>query len=104
VVIQQPAAPQNQPAAPTRPTAAPEPPATQEMSQGLNMVTYSGPTMPVREALQPIGGHVEWVYTWNGIRWLRYVPGMPSYINSLTHLQNGTTYIIALKHDATWDY
>lgn len=103
VVITQPAAPQPQPTA-TPTTPAPPPPGAQEMSQGLNMTTYSGPTQPIRDALRSIGGHVEWVYTWNGVRWLRYVPGMPSYINTLAQLETGTTYIIALKHEATWSY
>jgi hypothetical protein len=58
----------------------------------------------VAAALASLGGDVEWVYTWNGVRWLRYVPGMPSYINTLTALQNGTTYIIAMERAGTWSY
>jgi uncharacterized protein YkwD len=88
VVVQQPAAPA-QPPAPVQPTLAPIPtptraapvqaeaPAGQHLGGGINMVTYTGPTQPVADALASIGGDVEWVYTWNGVRWLRYVPGMP---------------------------
>lgn len=68
------------------------------------MLTFTGPTQPIHGALFSIAGSVEWVYTWDGERWLRYVPGMPSYINTLTELRAGTTYFIQLTHGATWDY
>jgi uncharacterized protein YkwD len=110
VVVQQPAAPAQPTLAPlptaTRP--APPPPAgvpeSRNLGTGINMVTYTGETQPVAPALASIAGDVEWVYTWNGVRWLRYVPGMPPYINTLTVLQNGTTYIIAMERAGTWSY
>lgn len=75
-----------------------------EMSQGLNLVTYSGKSRPIADALGALGPNVRWVYTWDGEQWLRYFPGSPAYVNSLTSLEQGQAYFIALRAPALWSY
>ena len=75
-----------------------------QMIQGLNLVTYSGPALPVEHALGSLGSNVEWVYTWDGSNWLRYFPGQPPYVNTLKTLQPGVAYFIAMRGAASWGY
>jgi hypothetical protein len=74
------------------------------MVQGLNLVTYTGPTLAVEHALGALGSNVEWVYTWDGARWLRYFPGQPPYVNTLRTLEPGTAYFIEMQGSASWGY
>ncbi len=87
-----------------RPIASNPAPTGHQLTSGLNLVTYNGPPMAVEMALGALGSNVSWVYTWDGEHWLRYFPGSPPYVNSLTTLRSGVAYFVQMTGSATWAY
>ncbi len=101
----QPVAPTAEPTAPIHKTAPSDPkPTERQMEIGLNLVTYGGPDLPVTTALGVLGPSVSWVYTWDGEHWLRFFPGSPPYVNTLTTMRGGVAYFIQMKSNAMWAY
>src|SRR5690606_16966859 len=102
-VAPQPPAPQRNQVAPT-PTPPPPPPTEMALSAGINRVVFRGPAGYSVDLFDSLVERLEFVYTWdeaNG-RWLRYVPGMPAYVNSLAWMEPGE-YIISVTSAVTWD-
>jgi len=50
--------------------------------------------MPVAVAVANQHGALRAVYTWDASTgsWLRYIPGVPAYVNTLINLHRGTAY------------
>jgi hypothetical protein len=65
--------------------------ATVTLWSGWNLVML--PTGPVDRVLGRAVGCYEAVYQFDGTRWLRYIPGGPSYVNSLTSLSAGPAWV-----------
>jgi uncharacterized protein YkwD len=91
--------------------AAPPPPPTPTprpaiaLAQGVAHVTYNGPAGWSSDVFASLGPALEFVYTWDAERgrWLRFVPGMPGYINSLAWVEPGREYIVSLNTPGTWE-
>lgn len=92
--------------APTQPPAPAPPPSVMTLSAGTTHVAYTGEAGWSTDVFGSLGGSLRFVYTWDSTneRWLRYVPGLPDYINSLAWVEPGRDYIIAVSRAATWDY
>lgn len=102
------------PPTPTPTTAPPAPSATVEpqpdegvvltLYRGINLVTYIQPTARVRQALAGIEDNVQFVYQYDAAtgQWLRYLPGAPSYINTLRVLTYGQAYYIGTNAETDW--
>jgi hypothetical protein len=72
------------------------------LKAGMNIVEYRHGTVSIRAALREIEGSVEFVYHFDVAtgKWQRYIPGSPSYVNSLTRLQEGKVYHFAMRSNA----
>jgi uncharacterized protein YkwD len=92
------------------PTATPSPPppppapAPGALQAGVNYAEYSGPVRTAEAAFSSLGTNLRFVYSWDPAHgeWLRYVPGMPPYINTLKRVQDGQSLVIAVGSAATW--
>ena len=93
--------------APTKPAppALPTPKPGIALSVGVTHATYSGPPGWSGDVFASLGPALEFVYTWDAAhqRWLRYVPGMPAYINSLAWVEPGHEYIVSVDRPAAWE-
>lgn len=58
--------------------------------------------MPVAEALKGTPG-VAAVYTWDATtgQWLRYIPGLPAFVNNLLTMEQGRAYWFVAKGAAS---
>lgn len=76
------------------------------LSAGMNLVTYAGEYQPVAAALFSLGGNVSAAYEWDpvNLRWEKYAPGRPGYVNSFAAFRPGGVYYIELQSAATWTY
>ncbi len=74
--------------------AAPPVAASVSLPGGANLITWAGETMPASQAAATMGPGVETIYAFDaaGNRWLRYAPGAPSYVNTLSALTRGGAY------------
>ena len=61
---------------------------------GANLLSWPGGDMPVSVAVANQHGALRAVYTWDASTgsWLRYIPGVPEYVNTLINLHRGTAY------------
>ncbi|GIW12883.1 MAG: hypothetical protein KatS3mg062_0322 [Tepidiforma sp.] len=90
-------------ATPTRtPTSTPTPtpsPTPLPRGDGASITLWAGwnlvmpPAGPVEGVLARAAGCYEAVYQFDGSRWLRYIPGGPSYVNSLHVLSGGPAWV-----------
>ena len=76
------------------------------LSAGLNLVTYGGEYQPVAAALFSLGGNVVAAYEWDSqaLRWEKYAPGSPGYVNTFSAFTPGGVYYLELKSGGTWAY
>lgn len=79
---------------------------TVSLSVGINLVTYAGPSQPVANALGSLRGSLETAYAWDAAhgRWLKYVAGLPGYVDSFTRMEPGGVYYIELDAAGVWTY
>ncbi len=65
-----------------------------KLSRGANLVTWSGPDTAPSQALAGSTGDVQVVYGFDGATgtWLRYGPGLPAVLNTLSTLHEGQAY------------
>lgn len=87
------------------PTETPLPPVfSVDLAAGFNLVTYGGPTAPVKDALATLTGLQVWVYAWDAEAgaWRRYVLDGPAYLNTIDQLERGRAYIVWVSAAATW--
>jgi len=89
------------PAATSAPTSTPTPaPASGgspgsslPLQPGANLVAWPGNDAPPDEALRGMSGIVAiYAYDASAGRWLRYVPGLPSFVNNLSRVHRGQAY------------
>ncbi len=98
---------------PTRtPTATATPPKTPSPSStpvdtlplqpGANLMTWPGDDTPMSEALKGSTG-IAAVYSWDAAsgRWLRYIPGLPDFVNNLKKVERGRAYWFLAKGTAS---
>ncbi|MBA4181534.1 MAG: hypothetical protein C0506_13170 [Anaerolinea sp.] len=103
-------APPTRTAVPATPTPIPAPRVLSgvsiPLSAGMNLVTYAGENQPVTAALFSLGESVVAAYAWDpvSLRWDRYAPGRPGYVNSFTSFQPGRVYYLELQATAIWSY
>lgn len=90
-----------QPPAPARPAPTPRPQLA--LTTGVNHVVYTGAAGWSVDVFANVGSSLEYVYTWDPVhqRWLRYVPGMPAYINTLAWVEPNRQYIVAVTAPST---
>jgi len=91
-------------ATPTKtPTPKPTPttPPTLPLRPGANLISWPNATMPPGQALAGVQ-NVEVVYGWNASKkqWMRYFPGLPSYVNNMPLLEQGKAYWVIMKGSA----
>ncbi|MBE7519900.1 MAG: hypothetical protein HS107_11720 [Thermoflexaceae bacterium] len=72
------------------------------LQPGANLLTWPGEAMPVAEALKGTPG-VAAVYTWDATtgQWLRYIPGLPAFVNNLLTMEQGRAYWFVAKGAAS---
>lgn len=72
------------------------------LQPGANLLTWPGEAMPVAEALKGTPG-VAAVYTWDATtgQWLRYIPGLPTFVNNLLTMEQGRAYWFVAKGAAS---
>jgi len=82
--------------------------ATVELIEGVNIIPYRGATTSLPEALTNIGpagsGFVQIIWAraaWTEGSWLYYNAAIPW--GTLTQLENGRAYIIAVSEDCSWE-
>ena len=88
---------------------APPPPAPMiatslvALSQGNNLIAWPGRTAMPWDALSGDASAIRAVYGYDPARggWLRYFPGLPSYLNTLPAMQHGEGYWFVAGGDAT---
>ena len=70
----------------------------------MNYVQYSGPARPASAAFASLGSQLRFAYWWDAEHglWLRYVPGMPPFINTLREVRGGQSLVISVDGAATW--
>jgi len=79
---------------------------SRSLAAGVNLLTYTGASKPVGEALGSVAGNLTAVYQWDASsrQWRRYFPGKPDYINSIQWLTSGDAYFIVMDKTVTWQY
>ena len=73
------------------------------LSSGWNLVGCNSTIeLPLDSALEFI--NCKSVYTYDSLeeKWIRYIPGFPELINTLTHLKPGKAYWIYVTEDDLW--
>lgn len=96
-------------------TVAPSPTATptqalpqfqQDLAAGFNLVTYAGGTRSSASAFGSMGQGFTAAYRWDSGQgtWLKYVPGAPSYVSTLSILHNGDVLFIEADSSLSWAY
>jgi hypothetical protein len=75
------------------PTATLTPPSL-PIRPGANLLAWPGADLPPAAALQGQGNAIRIVYAWDPATgtWLRYAPGLPSYVNNLLLMKKGGAY------------
>ena len=101
------AAQANAPAArqsPAQPTPSPTPRPSIALQAGVTHAVYQGAAGWSSDVFASLGHSLEFVYTWDADqeRWLRYVPGMPDYVNSLAWVEPGREYIVSVVAAGNW--
>ena len=83
-----------QTATPTPSGSATPPVPSLPIVPGANLLSWPGGDMPVAVAVANQHGALRAVYTWDASTnsWLRYIPGVPDYVNTLINLHRGTAY------------
>jgi len=91
-------------ASPTaRPSSTPAPSATPAgtlaLQPGTNLIGWTGATAHPSEALKHVKDDVSVVYGYDHATgtWLRYAPGLPSFVNTLSLMKTGDAYWIFMK-------
>ena len=86
--------------------AIPQPPKAMKLGAGATRVVYAGPGGWSEDIFGSLGSSLEFVYTWDGAHgcWLRYVPGEPSYVNSLAWIEPGVEVIVGVTSAGTWEW
>ena len=98
------------PAAAAAPTIQSPPVPVQGISMalgaGFNLVTYAGSEQVAGVGLGRLGTQLSAAYEWDapGERWLRYFPGAPAYVNTLTTLLPGHAYYLVVAAATVWAY
>ncbi|KAA0240787.1 MAG: hypothetical protein DYG91_10035 [Chloroflexi bacterium CFX7] len=98
--------PAQSPTATATPPKTPSPTSTPTNSlplqPGANLLTWPGSNAPVSEALKGTSG-VSAVYTWDAAsgQWLRYIPGLPAFVNNLRTMEQGRAYWFVAKSTAS---
>lgn len=78
-------------------TATPTPtltPPSLPIRPGANLLAWPGADLPPAVALAGQGGAIKIVYAWDPATgsWLRYAPGLPSYLNNMLLMKKGGAY------------
>ncbi|MDZ7727570.1 MAG: CAP domain-containing protein [Dehalococcoidia bacterium] len=102
-------------ATPTRAPAAPSPtvddpsqpltrPTARPLSEGITILRYQATPLSVSEAVAPIAGELVFLYHYDSESrtWLRYLPDLPSFVQTLDTLEPGELYFIGLRDDVRW--
>jgi hypothetical protein len=90
--------------APAQAAPSPTPRPSIPLEAGVTHAVYQGGAGWSSDVFASLGDSLQFVYTWdaNQGRWLRYVPGMPDYINSLAWVEPGREYIVSVTAAGTW--
>lgn len=75
------------------------------LEQGWNLVGWTGPTLAVEQALDPILDAVDVAFGWSATAqsFERYSPTSPAALNSLEQLQSGAALWLCLDHSLDWE-
>jgi hypothetical protein len=70
---------------------------------GLTAVPWTGAAYSPAEIAAAAGGALQAIYAWDAEanQWLRFIPGGPPYVNTLTSLEPGTSYWFMASSDVT---
>jgi len=89
---------------PTRtPSPQPSPTAppvqTLPLYPGANLIAWAGSTQAAADAIRPYASSIQMVYDWDPKTrtWLRFGPGLPSYVNTLKELREGKAYWVIAR-------
>jgi uncharacterized protein YkwD len=74
-----------------------------EVRAGANLVAWPGATFAARNAFTGFPGFTA-VYAYDAAtgEWLRFVPGAPDYVNTLSTLENGRAYWMMASRPGVW--
>ena len=81
-------------------------PATLDLVDGGNLVTYGGPTLPVDAALNDIREWVNVIWSFDNVgqSWLLWSPLLPPALQGFTDLEHGRPYFIFVQGDRMWTF
>ena len=76
----------------------------QVLVKGWNLVPYTGPTKDILAALGNIADDVNSMWGFDSLtqKWLFYCAGVPSWVNSLQHLEHNGSYWINVEKNSLW--
>lgn len=87
---------------PNTPSPSNTPVDTLPLQPGANLMTWPGNDAPVSEALKGSTG-IAAVYSWDAAsgQWLRFIPGLPGFVNNLQKVERGRAYWFLAKGTAS---